>query len=174
MTIFIFIAILFTIALIVIVGLVMPKETLLISSDIIIDKPKDTVWDYVRLLRNQEDYNTWIRQDPNIKMTYTGTDGTPGFIAGWESKTRMGDGEQEILKVDEGESYEAELRFRNHENRTHVRTALESIADGKTKVSTTMSATPIFPMNMMMPIMKNVLKSKMDENSANLKRILEA
>jgi uncharacterized membrane protein len=174
MTIFIFIAILFTIGLIITVGLVMPKKIMVISSEVVIDKPKDAVWNYVRLLRNQEKYNTWLMQDPNIKMQYKGTDGMQGFIAAWESRTRMGNGEQEIIKVSEGESYEAELRFCNHENTTHIRTNIESVEGNKTKVSTIMSATPSFPMNLIVPMMKKMLKKNMDQNNANLKKILEA
>jgi len=174
MTIFIFIAILFTIGVAFTVGLVMPKKTMVISSEVVIDLPKEAVWDYVRLLRNQEHYNTWILQDPNIKMKYSGTDGTPGFVAGWESKTRMGNGEQVITKVYEGEGYESELHFENHENITYTKVMLESVDQSKTKVSTVMSATPSFPMNVMMPVMQKVLKKNMDENSAKLKAILES
>ena len=105
-------------------------------------------------------------------MEYRGTDGTVGFIAAWQSNTRMGDGEQEILQITDGESYEAELRFRNHENRTHIKTSVEQLAD-KTKVSTIMSAVPSFPMNLMVPMMKKMLQKDMDKNSVNLKRILE-
>ena len=94
MIVFILIAILFTIGISITVGLVMPRKEMLIQSEVIIGKPKDEVWNYTKLLRNQEDYNSWIRSDPNIKMEYRGTDGTPGFIAAWRSKTRMGDGEQ--------------------------------------------------------------------------------
>ena len=174
MIIFIFIAILFTIGLGLTVGLVMPKKTMVISSESVIERPKAVVWDYIRLLRNQEKYNTWILQDPNIKMEYSGTDGTPGFIAGWQSKTRMGNGEQVITKVDEGEGYESELHFQNHENITYNKVMLESVDGGKTKVSTVMSATPTFPMNMMIHMMQKVLKKNMDLNSTKLKVILES
>ena len=174
MTVFILIAILFTIGISITVGLVMPKKEMLIQSEVVIDKPKDAVWNYVKLLRNQEDYNSWILSDPNIKMEYWGTDGTPGFIAAWQSKTRMGDGEQEILSVSEGECYEAELRFANHDNTTLVKTVLEPIEDNKTRLSTTMRTTPSFPMSVMAPMMKKMLKKNMDENSAKLKAILEA
>ena len=174
MTVFLFIALLLVLGVTFTVGLVMPKKTMVITSEIIIDKSKDTVWNYVKLLRNQEKYNTWIRQDPNIKMEYHGNDGTPGFVAAWQSKTRMGDGEQEILSVNEGESYEAELRFRNHTNTTHVKTSVESVDVSKTKVVTIMSATPSFPMNLMMPMMSKAMKKDMDKSSGKLKDILEA
>lgn len=171
MVIFIFIAIAFTICLALVFGLVAPKQMMIVSSEIFIDRPKDWVHNYVKLLRNQEQYNAWIRKDPNIKMEYKGTDGTPGFIAAWESKTRMGGGEQEILSVTD-EGYESELRFQNHENVTHVKTQLVALADNKTKVTYIMSATPAFPMNMMVPMMKNMLKKDMDQTLANLKRVL--
>ena len=172
MTIFILITLALIIAAILIAGMVMRKE-MVITSEIVIDRPKDAVWNFVKLLRNQEKYNTWIMSDPNIKMDYKGVDGMAGFIATWQSKTRMGDGEQEILQVNEGESFEAELRFSNHENVTLVETTVESIESNKTKVSTVMRATPSFPMNLMMPIMKNMLKKNMEQNNENLKRILE-
>lgn len=174
MIIFIFIAIAFVICLVLIFGLVAPKQEMVVSSQIVIVQPKDKVYNYIKLLRNQEQYNAWIMQDPNIKMEYKGTDGTPGFIAAWQSKTRMGNGEQEITKIIEGDGYEAELRFRNHENVTKVSTMLESIESDKTKVSYVMSATPAFPMSMMVPMMKNMLQKDMDKTLANLKRALEA
>ena len=68
MIVFILIAILFTIGISITVGLVMPKKEMLIQSEVVIDKPKDEVWNYVKLLRNQEDYNSWIQSDLNIKM----------------------------------------------------------------------------------------------------------
>jgi hypothetical protein len=171
MIIFIFIAVAFTICLILVFGLVSPKKEMIVSSEILIDRPKNMVLDCVKLLRHQEQYNAWIRNDPEIKMEYKGTDGAPGFVAGWESKTRMGSGEQEILSVT-NDGYESELRFQNHDNVTHVKTILESVSD-KTKVFYTMTATPGFPMNMMAPMMKNMLKKDMDETLTTLKKILE-
>ncbi len=107
-------------------------------------------------------------------MTYTGTDGTEGFIAAWESSTRIGNGEQQIMKVHEGEGYESELRFRNNENVTHSSIMTQALGQNETKVTYTMSATPSFPMDLMIPRMKKVLKKEMDESLANLKKILEA
>jgi len=44
----------------------------------------------------------------------------------------------------------------------------------KTKVVTIMSATPSFPMNLMMPMMSKAMKKDMDKSSGTLKDILEA
>ena len=174
MTVFLFISILLTIGVLVTVGLVMPKKDMIITSEVVIDRPKYEVFQYVKLLRNQEQYSKWIMSDPNIKMTYTGTDGTVGFIAAWQSKSKSGNGRQQIIKVEEGIAYEAELRFRDHHNTTHARTSVEAIADNKTKVITTLSSTPTFPMNVMSSMIKMMIQKDMNENAANLKRVLEA
>jgi uncharacterized protein YndB with AHSA1/START domain len=173
MAVFIFIAVLFAVGVIVTVTLVSPKKEMVITSEIVISKPSDVVWSYIRLLRNQVQYNTWILSDPNIKMEYSGTDGMPGFIAAWQSKTRMGSGEQEILKVTEGHSMETELRFANHENTTHVLTKVEAAGNDQTKVTTVMTANPVGPMRLMMPVMKGMIKKGSDDMLKNLKKTLD-
>ena len=40
-------------------------------------------------------YSKWVMTDPNKRMTYTGTDGTEGFAAAWDSNIKQagkGDG----------------------------------------------------------------------------------
>ena len=174
MTVFLFIAMMLTTAVIVTVGLVSPKKAMVITSEIVIDKSKDVVFQYVKLLRNQEKYNKWLMEDPNTKMDYRGTDGCVGFIAAWQSKSKSGDGQQQIISINEGESYEAELRFKNHSNITRVKTAVEPISENKTQLTTTLSSTPIFPKSLMAPMMKKMIQKDLNENSANLKRVLES
>lgn len=174
MSVFLFIALLLFLGVAFTVGLVMPKKIMVITSETIINKPKDAVWNYVKLLRNQANFNTWLLQDPNIKIEYSGTDGEPGFILAWQSKTRIGNGQQEILMVKEGESCETELRFSNLDNTTRIRKSVEAIENNKTKVVTVMSATPSFPISLMIPVIKKAQKKGMDENNAKLKSILEA
>ena len=50
--------------------------------------------------------------DPDMKKTYRGTDGTVGFVSAWDSeKDDVGKGEQEIIKITDGERIDYELRF---------------------------------------------------------------
>jgi uncharacterized protein YndB with AHSA1/START domain len=94
------------IALILIVAAIMPKE-LNLESEVIIAKPKQVVFDYVKILDNQKYYSKWVMQDPNVKMTMTGTDGTVGAISAWESNVEdVGVGEQEIKTIVDGERIE--------------------------------------------------------------------
>ena len=83
-----------------------------ITRSIIINKPQQEVFDYIKLIKNQEQYSKWVMTDPNMKKTFTGPDGTVGFIYAWDSKNKQaGKGEQEIKKINDGEGIDIEVRF---------------------------------------------------------------
>src|SRR3970282_2810088 len=107
----ILIALAILIAIPLIVALFVKKDYA-VEREISINKPKQEVFDYVKLLKNQDSYSKWATMDPNMKKTYRGTDGTVGFVSAWESKVdSVGVGEQEIKKIVEGERIDFELRF---------------------------------------------------------------
>jgi uncharacterized protein YndB with AHSA1/START domain len=83
-----------------------------IVNEVIVNKPKQQVFDYLKTLRNQEQYSKWVMTDPNMRKKFTGTDGTVGFIYAWNSDNKqVGQGEQEIIKLIDGEMIENEIRF---------------------------------------------------------------
>lgn len=83
-----------------------------ITRTILINRPQQVVFDYSKLLRNGELYNKWVMTDPGMKKTFTGTDGTVGFIYAWESENKqVGKGEQEITQIIESEKISSEVRF---------------------------------------------------------------
>src|ERR1700757_4744620 len=71
------------------------KKDYAIEREVVINKPKQDVFNYIKMLKNQPNYSKWAMDDPNAKMTFTGTDGTVGFISAWESN-KVGKGEQQI------------------------------------------------------------------------------
>jgi uncharacterized protein YndB with AHSA1/START domain len=175
MLIFILVIIAVAIGVILVVGLVMPKDYEIVA-DIMIDRPAKDVFDYVKLIRNQEKYSKWVMADPNVKLTYTGTDGTVGFTSRWESADKnVGVGEQTLTKINEGKGYEVEIRFEKpFEGTSRATTVLESISADKTKLTNTFYTYTGFPMNLMTSLIKKMLKKDMDITLGNLKRILEA
>jgi uncharacterized protein YndB with AHSA1/START domain len=146
-----------------------------ITSEVVIDTARDNVFNYIKLLKNQEYYSKWVMMDPNVKMTYTGTDGTVGFKAAWVSAVKnVGVGEQEITKINEGDGYEVEIRFKKpFEGVSTAVTSTQAISETQTKFTTTFYSFNPFPMNLMIPMIKKMLQKDMDENAANLKKILE-
>ena len=168
------------IIIIVLVGLLflaasMMEKEYSLSSSILINRPQNMVFDYVKHLKNQERYSKWVMADPNVKLTYTGTDGTVGFRAAWESADKnVGVGEQEIMSIQEGIGYDAEIRFEKpFKGISTANVTTEAMSSNQTKVTTTFNSKTPFPMNIMVPMIKKMLTKDMNQNSETLKRVLE-
>src|ERR1700741_998777 len=108
---YILIGLLGIVALALIIAL-FTKKDYAVEREIVINKPKMEVFDYVKLLKNQDNYSVWAMRDPNMKKEFTGTDGTVGAISKWDSQMdHVGKGEQEIKQIIDGERIDYELRF---------------------------------------------------------------
>ncbi|WP_100614811.1 SRPBCC family protein [Confluentibacter citreus] len=82
-----------------------------ISRNIVICKPANEVFEYLKFIKNQDDWSPWKKKDPNMKQSFQGVDGKIGFIAKWEGNKDVGSGEQEITRIVENEVIETKLRF---------------------------------------------------------------
>lgn len=82
-----------------------------IVREIEIHVPEEKVFDYIRQLKNQDNFNKWVMTDPTMKKEFKGTDGTVGFIYGWNGNKKAGEGEQEITAIEENKSIDTEIRF---------------------------------------------------------------
>lgn len=129
------------------------KNKYTLARDIVINKPKQEVFDYVKLNKNQKSYSKWLSLDPNTKIEFRGAeDGTPGSILAFASKDKKaGTGEWEIKKITEGERVDFELRFLE----PFVFTAnghfsIEAIVPSQTKVNWVYNSGMDWPMNFML------------------------
>ncbi|WP_394971437.1 SRPBCC family protein [uncultured Croceitalea sp.] len=96
--------------LILILGILAPKNYD-VSRSIIVNKPKNEVFQSLRSLKKQGEWSPWEKKDPNMKKEFTGTDGEVGAKSAWMGNKDVGEGEQEITKIIEGERIEGKLRF---------------------------------------------------------------
>jgi len=162
------------VVLFLLVALATPKSFTL-RKETLIGKPKQEVFNYLKLIRNQEQYSVWVMKDPNIKLVYTGIDGTIGFTSAWESNDKnVGIGEQEIKKIVDGESMEVEIRFKKpFEGTNYALTTVTAINNTQTKVTQEFSGKSKFPMNIMNLFMDKMVGKDMQKNLENLKANLE-
>lgn len=87
------------IAIPLIVALFVPNQYTVSVSETI-NKPSQVVYDYVRILKNQEEYSEWLKPDPNLHPVITGIDGTVGAKQSWDSKNEdVGTGDQTITSL---------------------------------------------------------------------------
>jgi uncharacterized protein YndB with AHSA1/START domain len=172
-----------TIILVVLAGIVLlflllallAKKDFSIQKEIVINRPKQDVFDYLKLIRNQEKYSVWVMKDPNIKIVYSGTDGTPGFTSSWTSDEKnVGIGEQEIKKIVPGESIEVEIRFKKpFETTNHALTSVTAVGNSQAKVTNLFYGTSKFPMNLMNVMLGKMVGKDMQQNLINVKDNLE-
>jgi hypothetical protein len=145
-----------------------------IQREIIIDQSKEKIFNYVKHLKNQDNYSKWVMKDPDMNKDFKGTDGTIGFIYSWDGNKEAGKGEQEIKKIIEGESIEMELRFvKPFKAIGHASMTTHSISPDKTKVRWKMEGKQPYPLNLMNLFIDGILGKDMNESLNNLKVILE-
>src|SRR5690606_41185411 len=75
------------------------KKDYTVQRDVVINQPESVVFEYIKYLKNQDQFSKWGQMDPNMKKSYEGTDGTVGFISKWEGNKDVGIGEQEIKNI---------------------------------------------------------------------------
>src|ERR1700738_2759360 len=93
-----------------IIALFMKKQHY-VNREIIINAPLKKVFDFLKLLKNQDKFNKWAKTDKDRKEEFKGTDGTVGFIYAWRGNKGAGEGEKEIKNIIEGKRIETEIRF---------------------------------------------------------------
>lgn len=142
--------------------------------EIIIRIPAHNVFDYIKHIKNQNNYNKWIMVDPEMRKEFKGTDGTKGFIFGWNGNKEAGQGEQEIKSVEEGKYIETEIRFvRPFAGVAHAKMITETMEDNHTKLSWSTNSQIKYPLNIMVSFIVKMLEKDMDISLNNLKIILE-
>ncbi|WP_418358078.1 SRPBCC family protein [Shewanella basaltis] len=116
-----------------------------------IDKPVSEVFDYVKHLKNQDNFSKWAQMDPEMVKTYRGIDATVGFVSAWASENPdVGVGEQEIIAIDEGKRIDFELRFISPFEATEpAYMTTEAVSAQQTKVNWGFSGHMNYPMNLM-------------------------
>jgi len=148
-----------------------------IEREVTINKPKQEVFDYVKYLKNQNQFSVWAKIDPAMKTEFRGEDATVGFVSAWDSENpKAGKGEQKITKIDEGTRIDYEIHFiKPFESTDYAYMTFESPSESATKVKWGFNGTMKYPMNLMLLFtdMEKMLAPDLQNGLNNLKRILE-
>ena len=161
------------IALVLLIALFIKREHY-VKREIIINAPRQKVFDFLRLLKNQDKFNKHAMTAPDRKREFKGTDGTVGYVYSWSGNKNAGVGEKEIINIIEGKKIETEIRFVKPMRATSsMIMETESLSDTQTKVYWSNAGTLNYPLNIMVPMMEKMLPKDMDTSLLTLKNILE-
>ncbi len=171
------IAILTVIVLILLAALFVKKD-FNTECSVEINQPRDTVFDYLVMLKNQEAYSVWYAIDPAMQKSSKGTDGTVGFVVVWDSENPdAGKGEQEIRAIIPGERIDFELRLsRPFRMVSELYFLLEDAGENRTLVRWGYSGRMKYPLNLMLLFYnpEAPVCNDLEKGLANLKAILES
>jgi len=164
------------IALVLIVALFVEKDYAVVRQ-VVINKSKTEVFEFTKYLKNQSRYSVWATADPNMKKDFRGTDGEVGFVSAWDSEMKeVGKGEQEIVKIIDGERIDYELRFiKPFEAKDLAYMTFETTGDSSTIVKWGFDGHMAYPSNMMLLFMDfdAMLGKDLEAGLQNLKVLLE-
>ena len=147
-----------------------------IEKTITINRPLQQVFDYVKYVKNHDNFSVWAMMDPEMKKEYRGTDGQTGFVFAWDSakKKNVGAGEQEIEEISDGKSINYELRFfRPMQDVAKARFVFEPSSSNQTKVQWGFYSKMKYPMNVIKPAIQSMLGKNLETGLQNLKAVLE-
>ena len=161
------------IALLLLIAIFMKREHF-VNREIVINAPRQKVFDYLKLLKNQDEFNKHAMSGPDRKREFKGTDGTVGYIYAWSGDKNAGVGEKEIKNIIEGKRIETEIRFvKPMAAIASIIMETESLSDNQTRVTWSNSGILKYPMNIMVPMVEKHVVKDMDTSLSTLKNLLE-
>lgn len=153
------------------------KKDYAVEKEVIINQPKAVVFDYIKMLKNQDNFSVWAKMDPAMKKEYKGTDGTVGFVSAWDSENgNVGQGEQEIKNIVAGERVDYNLHFiKPFESSSDAYMVTESVDSTHTKVKWGFVGRMAYPTNLMLALMdmNEAVGKDFATGLTNLKGLLE-
>ncbi|QKJ32110.1 SRPBCC family protein [Mucilaginibacter mali] len=148
-----------------------------VQADVTINKPVAEVFDYVKYLDNQGNYNKWVMLDPNVRKEFRGTDGTVGFFYAWSSDVKqVGKGEQVIIALTPDKRVDYSLKFiEPFQSEAGSSIITEDMGNNQTKVTWSFYGKRNFMMKLMHIAMNlpKVLTKDLAASLGNLKAVLE-
>jgi hypothetical protein len=145
-----------------------------VEKSITINKPKTEIFNYIKSLKNQDNFSKWAKMDTAMKQYFTGTDSTVGFTSHWEGNDKVGKGEQEIKKIDEGKRIDFELRFEKPmKDVAQAYMTTDSVTPNQTLVKWGLTGHMTYPMNIMGLVMDKMVGGDFETGLANLKVLME-
>lgn len=178
---YVLIVIISTVTLFLVIGLFTSKN-FTVEKEIEIALNETPVFDYLKRLKNQDEYSVWSSMDSNMVKEYIGKDATVGFISKWESSIKeVGKGEQEIISISEKSKNSKnkivlEIRFLEpFQSKYKAFLSTDSVAINKTKVTWGFKGSMEYPSNLFLLFidMEHVLGPDLQQGLSNLKQELE-
>lgn len=172
----IIIGILFGLIVSLAIMMLLAKKSYTFEKSILIDSSTSSVYNYIKFLKNQEQYHDWFSMDEEKMLDYQGEDGVVGAKCNWISTNRdVGVGVQEIIKLNYPNAVKTSMvvenpiiAFANHDMNIEQK-------DGKSKLTYLVQIHFRFPYNIRMFFMdfENEIDLSMTQSLKNIRSAVE-
>lgn len=157
------------IAIVLIAALFVPK-TFHAEGSTVVNKPNTEVFNYVKHIKNQENFGVWFKMDPNIQATSEGTDGTVGYKYSWTSD-EVGNGAQVITAIEDNRRILIDLYLMDSTEPAKSYFTTEALSENQTQVRWVVDGTMPYPWNIMSLFYD--MNKDFEQGVQNLKNVLE-
>ncbi len=139
---------------------------------VVINAPVEEVYPHIASMKAFNEWNPWLKMDPNLKMDYTGTEGTVGDKYCWTSTDKnVGNGCQEITALVPNQKQSTKMAFEGMGDA--YSDLILTPQGGQTIVTWTLDSELERPMNLMSLFMNSAMDKSYGEGLAKLKEICE-
>lgn len=144
------------------------------EKSIVIGASKEKVWQHVRTMKAVNEWNPWMKLDPDMKITYTGEAGRKGDSYCWDSSNdEAGAGCQQLLELIPYKKQKSEMTFRKPFEGQAFSEIILVPEGNSTKVTWTMETEQDAMMKIMRPLMDYQMGKSYGEGLENLKNLAE-
>lgn len=138
-----------------------------------IDAPIEKVWEHTSSLAGLNSWSPWVAKDPDAKHNMSGTDGTVGAEACWDSQhEEVGKGCQKITKIEAPHLFETDLTFVRPRESVAKGTVKLKEVNGLTEVTWGFSSTIPYPFRIM-KLMMNMDEAVGKEFTSGMNKLKE-
>lgn len=143
------------------------------EKSIVINAPIDQVYSHASSMNKINEWNPWMKLDPKIQSTYTGTTGLVGDKHCWKSEVKnVGNGCQEITLLEPNNKVSTKISF---EGMGDANSDIVLKAKGnQTEVTWSFDSEIAYPMNLMTPFMNGAMNDSFQQGLNDLKQLSES
>ncbi|QOW08949.1 hypothetical protein Q73A0000_00595 [Kaistella flava (ex Peng et al. 2021)] len=155
-----FLKILLAIVAILIIVMLLMGKAYHFEKSIIINAPVEKVYTQINSTKAINQWNPWMKLDPNLKVTYSGNPGQIGDKYCWEGNDEVGSGCQEITALVPNQKQSTKIIFFKPFESDATSNIILTPEGNSTKVTWDMDCELDYPMN----LMKLFMDGKMDKS----------
>ena len=143
------------------------------EKSIVINAPIEKVWGNVNSSKAFNQWNPWMKLDPNLKLTYTGNQGEIGDQYCWEGNDEVGQGCHEITSIVPNQKVGSKMMFKKPFESDATSDVVLTKEGNTTKVVWNMDCELDYPMNLMKLMMDYQMEDSYGKGLKKLKELSE-